>query len=251
MRVLLLGGTTEGTALARALAGDAHFQATLSLAGVTRAPRPQPLPTRIGGFGGVAGLMGYLRAERIGAVVDATHPFAAQMTRNAAEAAARCGVPLLRVDRSAWMPEAGDDWAEFPDMPALAAGLGERPRRVLLTVGQKELAPFRAAAWHHYVIRSVDPPDPAALPPEAEVLTATGPFALEDERALLRRHGIEVLVTKNSGGAAVVAKLVAARERGIPVRLLARPPAPEGLARVPDVAGALGWLHGLLAERGV
>ncbi|MXP64148.1 cobalt-precorrin-6A reductase [Roseomonas sp. M0104] len=251
MRVLVLGGTTEGAALARALAGHAQLDATLSLAGVTRAPRPQPLPTRIGGFGGVAGLVEYLRAERIGAVVDATHPFAARMTRHAAEAAARCGVPLLRVDRPAWAPQPGDDWAEFPDMAALMAALGEAPRRVLLTVGQKELAPFRAAPWHHYVIRSVDPPDPASLPPGAEVLTATGPFALEEERTLLRRHGVEVLVSKNSGGAAVAAKLVAARERGIPVRLLARPPAPEGLARVPDVAGALHWLHGLLAERGV
>ncbi|HWL79798.1 MAG TPA: cobalt-precorrin-6A reductase [Roseomonas sp.] len=251
MRVLLLGGTTEGAALGRALVGDARFQATLSLAGATRAPRPQPLPTRIGGFGGVAGLVEYLQVKHIGAMVDATHPFAAQMTRNAAEAAARCGIPLLRVDRPAWAPQPGDDWAEFPDMVALAAALGERPRRVLLTVGQKELAPFRAAPWHHYVIRSVDPPDPDALPPEAEVLMATGPFALEEERALLRRHGIEVLVTKNSGGVAVAAKLAAARERGIPVRLLARPPAPEGLVRVPDVAGALRWLHGLLAERGV
>ncbi|MDJ0388978.1 cobalt-precorrin-6A reductase [Roseomonas sp. E05] len=251
MRVLLLGGTTEGAALARALAGNSRVRARLSLAGATRAPRPQPLPTRIGGFGGVAGLVEYLRAECIGAVVDATHPFAAQMTRHAAEAAGRCGLPLLRVDRPAWLPQPGDNWAEFPDMTSLAAALGAAPRRVLLTVGQKELAPFRAAPWHHYVIRSVDPPAADVLPPDAEVLTATGPFALEDERALLRRHRIGLLVTKNSGGAATAAKLTAAREMGLPVRLLARPPAPEGLARVPDVAGALGWLHALLAERGV
>lgn len=249
MRVLLLGGTSESTALAQALAGDGRFEATLSLAGVTRAPRPQPLPTRRGGFGGVAGLVAYLREARIAALLDATHPFAAQMTRHAAAAAAATGVPLLRLDRPAWQPQPGDDWREYPDMPALVQGLGATPRRVFLTIGQKELAPFRAAPWHDYLIRSVDPPDPAVLPPRATCLTATGPFALQDELALLRGHGIEVVAAKNSGGAATAAKLQAARSLGLPLRLLARPPVPPGLGRVADVAAALAWLHGL-AERG-
>ncbi|WP_159999188.1 cobalt-precorrin-6A reductase [Roseomonas sp. 18066] len=247
MRVLLLGGTTEGAALARALADDARFQATLSLAGVTRAPRPQPLPTRIGGFGGVEGLAAYLRDERIEALLDATHPFAAQMTRNAAAAAG--GLPLLRLDRPAWRAQPGDDWHEFPDMPALVESLGETPRRIFLTIGRKELAPFQAAPWHHYVVRSVDPPPPGLLPPHATLITATGPFALDDELALLRGHRIALVATKNSGGAATEAKLQAARRLGLPMRLLARPLPPPGLAVVHDVAAALAWLHDL-AERG-
>jgi precorrin-6A/cobalt-precorrin-6A reductase len=249
MRVLLLGGTTEGAALARALAGDARIRATLSLAGVTRAPRPQPLPTRIGGFGGAEGLADYLREERVAALLDATHPFAAQITRNAAAAAALTGIPLLRLDRPAWLPQPGDDWREFAGMPALAEALGRTPRRILLTVGRKELAPFQAAPWHHYVIRSVDPPPPALLPPGATVITATGPFALADELALLREHRVDLLATKNSGGTATAAKLQAARRLGLPLRLLARPAPPQGLAVVGDVAQALAWLHGL-AERG-
>ncbi|MDQ1080707.1 cobalt-precorrin-6A reductase [Pseudoroseomonas cervicalis] len=250
MRVLLLGGTGEATGLARALAEDNRYQVTVSLAGITRAPRPLPLPTRLGGFGGAGGLADYLRAERIQALLDATHPFAARITANAAQAAGATGAPLLRLHRPAWMPGAGDDWTEHPDMPSLAAALGDTPRRVLLTIGQKELAAFRAAPWHHYVIRSVDPPDPALLPPRAEVLTATGPFALEEERALLRRHGIERIASKNSGGAATAAKLVAARELGVPVHLLARPPLPPGLPVVEDAADALAWLHARRAERG-
>ncbi|MCQ4161753.1 cobalt-precorrin-6A reductase [Roseomonas sp. GC11] len=250
MRVLLLGGTGEATSLAHALAEDSRYQVTVSLAGVTRAPRPLPLPVRRGGFGGASGLAAYLRAEGIAALLDATHPFAARITANAAAAAQATGTPALRLDRPAWSPAPGDDWTEYPGMEALAAALGETPRRVLLTVGQKELAPFRAAPWHHYVIRSVDPPDPASLPPRAEILTATGPFTLEGERALLERHGIEILVSKNSGGEATAAKLVAARERRLPVRLLARPPAPPGLPSVPNTAGALAWLHARRAERG-
>ncbi|WP_419900040.1 cobalt-precorrin-6A reductase [Roseomonas sp. USHLN139] len=249
MRVLLLGGTTEGAALARALAGDARFQATLSLAGVTRSPRPQPLPTRIGGFGGVEGLVRYLHEAGIEALLDATHPFAAQMTRHAAAAAQATATPLLRLDRPAWCAQPGDDWREYADMPALVESLGETPKRIFLTIGRKELAPFRAAPWHHYVIRSVDPPPPELLPPDATLVTATGPFALDDELALLRDHRIDLLATKNSGGAATAAKLEAARRLGLPLRLLARPARPAGLAVVGDVAGALAWLHGL-AERG-
>jgi precorrin-6A/cobalt-precorrin-6A reductase len=240
LKVLLLGGTTEASALARLLAADARFTATLSLAGATRAPRPQPLPWRIGGFGGIGGLRRYLAEERVNLLVDATHPFAAQMTRHALAAAGT--IPLLRLERPGWAPGPGDNWLSVPDMPAAARALGEAPRRVLLTIGQKELAPFQAAPWHHYVTRSVDPPDPASLPPGAEVITATGPFVLEAERALLDRHGIEVIVTKNSGGTATAAKLAAARERGIPVVMMERPIPPPGLERVPDAESAMRWL---------
>jgi precorrin-6A/cobalt-precorrin-6A reductase len=253
LKILVLGGTTEASALARALAGDARFNTTLSLAGVTRAPKPQPVPVRTGGFGGVAGLVRHLTAEGVEALVDATHPFATQMTAHAAMAAAEASVPLLRIDRPAWHPGPGDAWRFVPSLGEAALALGEAPRRVLLTVGQKELAPFVRAGQHHYLLRSVDAPEPGSLPPRHELITATGPFALEEERALLLRHRIEVLVSKNSGGDATAAKLAAARELGLPVILLARPATPPGLQIVPDTAGAMRWLlhRHASARRGV
>lgn len=252
MKVLILGGTTEASALARHMAGDARFDAVLSLAGVTRAPRAQPLPCRIGGFGGVAGLVTHLREQGVAALVDATHPFAAQMTAHAAAAAAETGVPLLRIDRPAWQAGPGDRWTLVASMAEAAHLLGEAPRRVLLTIGRKDLLPFQAAPQHRYLIRSVDAPPHELLPPLVEVITATGPFALDEERALLARHGIQVIVTKNSGGAATAAKLEAARALGLPVLMLARPAPPPGLVTVPDAAAALGWLaHCHSARRGV
>jgi precorrin-6A/cobalt-precorrin-6A reductase len=257
MKVLILGGTTEASALVRALEGDAWFQPVLSLAGRTRAPVLPAAPSRRGGFGGVAGLVGYLRDEGVGALVDATHPYAAQMHRHAAEAAAEAGVARVAVSRPAWVAGPGDRWIEVADMGAAVEALDggvfgcaltpavsqrERGKRVFLTVGQQELTPFRAAPWHEYLIRSVEAPDPGVLPPRARCIAARGPFLVEEERALLEREGIEVVVTKNSGGAATAAKLEAARQLGLPVVLVARPvrPAPPV---VEDVAGALAWLH--------
>ncbi len=252
MRVLMLGGTTEASALARALVGDVRFDVTVSLAGRTRAPVLPVLPSRIGGFGGIAGLVDYLRRERIEAVLDATHPFAAQMTRHAVVAAEITGIPLLRVDRPAWVVGPGDHWIEVGDMPAAARALGDVPRRVLLTIGQTELAPFCLASWHRYVIRSVDAPQPELVPAQAEVLTARGPFDVAFETALLLGYSIEMLVTKNSGGSATVAKLTAARALGLPVVMIRRPPS-QKIAAVRDVAAALEWLahQAALMPRGV
>jgi precorrin-6A/cobalt-precorrin-6A reductase len=244
MNLLILGGTTEATALARALAGDARFSATLSLAGVTRRPASQPIPIRVGGFGGVVGLVNYLRQHRIGALVDATHPFASQMTANAIAAARQTGTPLLVVLRPAWQPTAGDRWTMVENMEAAAAMLGGVTRRVLLTIGHKDLAPFRAAPWHHYVLRSVDPPPAEALPPQVTVIAARGPFALADEERLLRDERIDILVTKNSGGSATAGKLAAARNLGLPVAMLARPPLPET-----DTVGTVGEVRDWLDER--
>ena len=240
LNVLLLGGTAEAGALAQRIAGDGRFAGTLSLAGATRAPLASPLATRIGGFGGAQGLARYLREQRIGALLDATHPFATAISANAAAAAADAAVPHLALCRPAWQEAPGDRWIRVPDMAAAAAALGPASRTVFLTVGRKDLAPFRQAPQHRYIVRSVDPPPPDRLPPGATAIAARGPFAPDDEERLLERHRIDTVVTKNSGGSATVAKLVAARRRGLPVVMVDRPPA-AGEA-VPTVEDAWRWL---------
>ncbi len=244
MRVLILGGTTEAMEIARTLAGDARFSPVLSMAGRTRAPALPPIPWRIGGFGGAAGLAACLR--QFDALIDATHPFAARISANAAEAAALAGVPRVTVLRPPWMPQPGDDWLCVPSMAHAAAALGPRTRRVFLTVGQNELAPFGPP--HAYLLRSVDPP--ADPPPNATVIAARGPFTEAADRALMAGHRTQVLVTKNSGGTAVAGKLAAARSLGLRVLMVDRPPPPTG-ELTPDAAGALAWLHGQAALRGV
>ena len=216
------------------------MEAVLSLAGVTREPAASPLPVRVGGFGGAEGLAAFLREGGFDGLVDATHPYAVGISRNAVVAAGLAGVAHLRVARPAWVAGAGDRWAAVASLEGAARRLGPAPRRVLLTVGRKELGAFRAAPWHRYVVRSVDAPEPGALP-GAVVVVARGPFALEGEMALLRAHGIAVLVTKNSGGEATAAKLEAARALGVEVVMLDRP-AEAGGASVADVGAALGWL---------
>ena len=252
MRVLILGGTTEASAIAAALAHDVQMQPVLSLAGRTRAPVLPAIPARRGGFGGVDGLAAYLWEHGIGALIDATHPFAAQISRNAVAAAAVAGVPSLAVLRPAWAPCPGDRWTAVADMAAAARALGAEPLRVFLTVGQQELAFFGLAPWHSYLVRSVEPPDPALLPATSRVITARGPFREDEERHLLRHERIEALVTKNSGGAATAPKLAAARALGVRVVMVERPPPPPG-ETVPDAAGALAWLDHVAAgwKRGV
>ena len=249
MNILILGGTTEASALARALEGTPH-RPILSLAGRTRAPTLPAIPSRRGGFGGVPGLAAYLQAERVDALIDATHPFAARMHANAAAAARATDTPRLVLLRPAWCAGPDDLWTELPTMEAAVEALGPVPRRVFLTVGQQELAPFQAAPWHHYLIRSVEPPDPGALPPGARCIAARGPFHEAGERALLEAERIEVIVSKNSGGTAVEAKLAAARTLRLPILLVARPPAPAPpvVASVPE---ALAWLRDQDARRGV
>ena len=218
----------------------------LSLAGVTRSPKASPLDTRTGGFGGADGLAAWLRQHNIDALIDATHPFAATMSANAAAAAAAASVPAVALLRPAWREQPGDRWIRVPDIASAAAALGPAPRTVFLTVGRKDLAPFRRAPQHRYVVRSVDPPPPDLLPEGAIFIAARGPFALEDEERLLREHGIETLVTKNSGGTATAAKLTAARQGGLPVVMVDRPPA-TGPA-VPTVEDAWEWLVALHGE---
>lgn len=242
LRVLVLGGTTEGSALARALATEPAIHATLSLAGATRHPVQPDVRRRVGGFGGADGLADWLRDRQVAAVVDATHPYAARISRNARLACDAAGVELLRIARPEWQPVPGDRWQPVADLEAAAAALGPEPRRVLLAIGTRDLAPFRDRPQHDYVVRSVDPPPPGALPPRCRLVAARGPFALADELALLSGCATEVLVTRNSGGAATAPKLEAARTLGLPVLMVARPPAPPQPG-VPDWPAALAWLR--------
>ncbi|WP_033348380.1 cobalt-precorrin-6A reductase [Kitasatospora aureofaciens] len=240
--VLVLGGTTEGRALAAALDGRPSLRVTSSLAGRVARPRLPAGQVRVGGFGGPDGLAAWLRAEGVAAVVDATHPFAAGMSRNAALAAAATGVPLLVLRRPGFAPVPGDRWHPVPSLPAAAELLPGLGRRVFLSSGRQGIGAFAHLDGLHFLARSVDPPEPP-LPPSLEVLLDRGPFSLDGERALLRDHRIDVVVTKDSGGTATAPKLTAARELALPVVVVERPPVPEGVPVAADVAGAVRWLE--------
>jgi precorrin-6A/cobalt-precorrin-6A reductase len=245
MRILILGGTTEASALAARLAGNPAFGPLLSLAGRTRDPRPAPIATRIGGFGGPDGLARFLVDERIEAVVDATHPFAAVMARNAAQACAHAEVPLLALRRPPWEPREGDRWIDARSMAEAVRVLGPAPRRVFLTVGRLELAPFAAAPQHVYVVRTIEPIGDALPVPNVVAIRDRAPFTEEAERALMEHEAIDVVVTKNSGGAATYPKLAAARALGLPVVMVARPSKPAAVLQVMAVDEALDWLESL------
>ncbi|MDV2983538.1 UNVERIFIED_CONTAM: cobalt-precorrin-6A reductase [Methylobacteriaceae bacterium AG10] len=240
-RVLILGGTTEASALAALLARETDVSVTLSLAGRTAAPRPEPVPMRVGGFGGAEGLARWLAGNGIEAVIDATHPFAARISANAAAACRAGGVPLLALRRPAWERQPGDDWTEADSVPACLDALGPAPRRVFLTIGRQELSAFARAPQHAYLVRTIEPVGDALPVPNLVTVSARGPFTLADETRFMREAGIEVLVTKNSGGAATYPKIEAARALGVPVVIVARPALPD-VPAVPDAAGAIRWL---------
>jgi precorrin-6A/cobalt-precorrin-6A reductase len=241
MRILILGGTAEARTLAAALADRLAFAVTMSLAGRTGAPASQPVPVRIGGFGGPEGLARYLRDEQIDVMIDATHPYAAVISVNAARAAKAAGVPLIALRRPAWPKVDGDHWIEVDSVEDAVAALGSTPRRVFLALGRKELQPFAAAAQHHYLIRSVDPVEPPLAVPRAAYIVARGPFTEAEDRALLERHRIEIIVAKNSGGAATYGKIAAARALGLKVIMLKRPALPE-VESAETVDEVLAWL---------
>jgi precorrin-6A/cobalt-precorrin-6A reductase len=241
MRILILGGTAEARTLAAALADRLAFAVTLSLAGRTAAPAPQPVPVRTGGFGGPEGLAHYLRAERIDVLIDATHPYAAVISANAARAAKAAAVPLLALRRKPWPKAEGDHWIEVDSISDAVAALGHAPRRVFLALGRKELQPFAAAPQHIYLIRSVDPVEPPLGVPHAAYIVARGPFSEAGDRVLLERHSIEMIVAKNSGGDATYGKIAAARALQLPVVMLKRPALPE-VPSVATVDEVLTWL---------
>jgi precorrin-6A/cobalt-precorrin-6A reductase len=252
MRVLILGGTTEASALAALLAGDARFDTTLSLAGRTSNPRPQPLTTRVGGFGGIEGLVQWLHDEKVDAVIDATHPYAAQMSANALAACTQAGLPLGSIVRPPWQRLEDDSWRVVPTPEAAAVALGKTPLRVFLSLGRQDLHAFAAAPQHRYVARTIEMPEQAALPPNLRILQARGPFDRDSEARLLEKEAIDVIVSKNSGGTATYAKIEAARELDLPVIMIARPDKPAGhVLGSPEEAVA--WLHGCApgSRRGV
>ncbi|MFE1600977.1 cobalt-precorrin-6A reductase [Methylobacterium sp. ID0610] len=242
MRILLLGGTTEATALVRHLADRPGFRPILSLAGRTAAPVAAPFDTRIGGFGGPEGLARWLAAEGVDAVIDATHPFAQRISRHAAQACAHSKRPLLALRRPAWHRQAGDHWLEVDSVAAAVPALGAARRHVFLTVGRLELAAFAAAPQHAYLVRTIEPVGEALPVPDLVAVTARGPFSEADERALMRDHRTEVLVTKNSGGGATYAKIAAARALGLPV-VIVRQPALPAVEAVDSPEAALAWLE--------
>jgi precorrin-6A/cobalt-precorrin-6A reductase len=241
MQILVLGGTAEARQLASALADRKIFAVTLSLAGRTAEPAPQPVPVRRGGFGGADGLARYLRDQRIDVLIDATHPYAAGIAANAAKGAAVANVKLLALRRPPWKAVAGDNWIEVATVGEAVTALGQTPRRAFVALGRKELAPFEAAPQHFYLVRSVDPVDPPLAVPHAEYVVARGPFGEAEDRSLLERHRIEIIVVKNSGGSATYGKIAAARALGVPVIMLARPALPE-VESVNSVEQGLDWL---------
>ncbi|HDR28888.1 cobalt-precorrin-6A reductase [Rhodovulum sp.] len=247
--LLILGGTTEATALAQAVAAQG-IDATLSFAGRVERPRPQPVPVRIGGFGGADGLASFLTSQRITHVVDATHPFAAQMSRNAVTACAARGVPLVALTRPPWTPQPGDRWRHVPDIAGAVAALAGPPRRVMLAVGRMHLDAFVAQPQHFYLLRLVDPPASPPPLPHHHVIVSRGPFTEADDCALMQQHRIEIVVSKNAGGTGARAKIAAARGLGLPVLMIDRPALPAR-HEVSTPAEVLDWLAHSGADLGV
>jgi len=241
-RLLILGGTAEAAALARAATaafGDA-LEVTTSLAG--RLPDRPDLPgrLRVGGFGGADGLASFLRAEQIDRLIDATHPFAAVISRHAAEACAQADVPRLVLIRAAWTQQPGDRWIDAGDLGHVAALLPGLARRVFLATGPGGIEAFASVPGVWFLVRVFAPPaEPLPLPDHATIV-ARPPFTIAGETAMLETHRIEAVVTKNSGGP-TEAKLAAARALALPVVMIRRPPAPPG-GLVERVEDALAWL---------
>lgn len=238
-RALILGGIADAGLLAAAVA-RAGIDAVYSYGGRTRAPAGQPLPTRTGGFGGVSGLANYIRNKGITHVIDATHPFAAEMSRNAVEACAQTGTPLIALERAPWTKAPGDNWIEVADLNTAVAALPEPPTNVFLAIGRQHIAPFATRPQHAYTLRFVDPPE-SPLPFAADVIVSRGPFTLEGELEMMRTRGIAWIVARNSGGDGARAKIDAARMLSLPVIMISRPQLPERL-RVESVAEIMQWL---------
>ncbi|WP_299404979.1 cobalt-precorrin-6A reductase [uncultured Roseobacter sp.] len=247
--LLVLGGTTEATALCRALA-EAGLAGTISFAGRVKRPVRQPLPQRVGGFGGVAGLVSYLRAEKITHVVDATHPFAAQMSRNAIAACAEAGVPLVALTRAPWMAQEGDQWTSVQSIDAAVAALDRPATRVMLAIGRMNLPAFAPHPQHFYLLRLVDPPETPPPFPDHHIVVDRGPFDTQGDLDLMRSFDISLVVSKNAGGTGAYAKILAARALRLPVIMIDRPQVPER-RELHSVQAVLDWVHHASTDLGV
>lgn len=241
-RLLVLGGTREALDLARRTTADPGLHVITSLAGRTRTPAAIPGELRVGGFGGTGGLARYLCEAAIDLVIDATHPFASTMAGNAAQACEAASVPRLKLLRPPWRAVEGDRWIEVPDMAAAAAALPGLAERVFLTTGRRDLAAFAALADTWFLVRLIEPPEEPLPLTRHQLILARGPFAEDDETALLSEHRIQAVVAKNSGGALTYAKIAAARRLALPVVMVRRPEAPAGTT-VKDVDAASTWLR--------
>jgi precorrin-6A/cobalt-precorrin-6A reductase len=242
-RVLLLGGTGEASEIAARLAERTDIVTLSSLAGRVSQPRMPQGIVRVGGFGGVTGLIAYLAEEQINAVIDATHPFAAKISRNAEAACTHLQLPLIAFARPPWVPQQGDHWHDMPDIESAAAFVESRKGRVFLAIGRQELAAFSECHDAWFLIRAIDPPQ-EPLPPRAKIILERGPFDLPREMQLLHDHAIDYVVSKNSGGAATYSKIAAARAAGIPLVMIHRPLKHNipTLAHIEDVLSALNRL---------
>lgn len=238
--LLILGGTLEATALCNRLA-DTGVTATLSLAGRVARPKEQRVPVRVGGFGGIDGLQRFIDTAGITHVIDATHPFAAQISRNTIAACAGSGVPLIALARAPWLEQPGDNWQHVPDIAHAAAALDRPAQRVMLAIGRMHLSAFAAHRQHRYLLRLVDPPETALPLTDAIVEVDRGPFEVMGDTALLRKHEIGLIVSKNAGGTGAVAKIAAARDLGIPVIMIDRPALPVR-HDVHNIEAVLEWL---------
>ena len=247
--LLILGGTTEATALAHVL-HDAEIEATFSYAGRVARPKRQPLPTRIGGFGGVEGLADYICENGITHIVDATHPFAAQMSMNAVAACALTGAHLVALTRQKWMAQAGDDWRHVPDIAGAVAALSGPAQNVMLAIGRMHLDAFAPCPQHQYLLRLVDAPDGDVPLPNRHIIVDQGPFSVENDMALMRDHNIQVVVAKNAGGSGARAKIDAARALNVPIIMIDRPTIPDR-PEVGKPQDVLDWLSHFSTDRGV
>lgn len=239
--VLVLGGTTEASALCTRLAAE-NIPATLSYMGRVERPKPQPVPVRIGGFGGVPGLTQYLRDNAVTHLVDATHPFAAQMSTNAVHATAQTGTPLAALTRPAWHPGPGDHWTMVGDIPAAVAALAGPAKRVMLAIGRMHIHEFAPQPQHHYLLRLVDEPKETPPLPHHTVVVDRGPFSAQADLTLMQTHRIDLIVSKNAGGTGSAAKLEAARALGLPVLMIDRPALPPR-HEIHDINAVIDWIR--------
>ncbi|MXY34807.1 MAG: cobalt-precorrin-6A reductase [Boseongicola sp. SB0664_bin_43] len=247
--LLILGGSAEASALAAHVAGMG-LRATFSYAGRVANPVAQPLPTRTGGFGGAAGLAAYLQDHSVSHLVDATNPFAAQMSRNAVAACAAAGVPMIALARPPWTPGPGDRWTRVSSVAEAARSLGRTPRRIFLAIGRTRIPAFETAPQHHYLLRFVDVPKESPALPHHDVIIDRGPFSEPEERDLLETHGIDLLVSRNAGGEGARAKIDAARGLGLPILMIDRPDPPQR-PEVGSVEEVLDWIAHSVTDRGV